>query len=116
MKYTKNVRDNRIEFSISEQNENSITVEFSIPPYGLYKRGDQILISELNNMVLENINSNLIPEKTVGRCKVLRAETKTVVLNYKTKIKKSIPKAQKNTEEQVKHTTRRKNAKPRLKK
>lgn len=102
MKFVKKIRDNQIQFSVANTEDNMVSVEFIIPPYGSYKRGEQYFITELNQLVLQEIDQDLIPVKTQGRCKALQKETKTVYLSYNTIVKsKNVKDDSMNTSEDV---------------
>jgi|11BtaG_2_1085332.scaffolds.fasta_scaffold47755_2 hypothetical protein len=94
MKFTKTIRDTSVQFELDEENEENISVKITIPPYGHWKRGNQYLIAELNQIVLQEVDKNLMPIRVEGRCKAHRDETRLICLEFKKPaLKKKIEKA-----------------------
>jgi hypothetical protein len=102
MKFTKTIRDTSVQFELDEENEENISVKITIPPYGHWKRGDQYLIAELNQIVLQEVDKNLMPTRVEGRCKARRDETRLICLEFKKPaLKKKIEKAASSKESVV---------------
>ena len=90
MKFVKKIRDNQVEVFVTDTGDSNISVEFVLPAYGSRKRGEQYLISELNQLVLQEVDQNLVPTRTEGRHKALRRETKTVRLEFNRVSRRSV--------------------------
>lgn len=102
MKFTKTIRDTSVQFELDEENEENISFKITIPPYGHWKRGDQYLIAELNQIVLQEVDKNLMPTRVEGRCKARRNETKLICLEFKKPaLKKKIEKKAASSKESL---------------
>ena len=83
MKFLETVRGVELEFN-TEEIENKVLVNITIPEYGHWSRGAHYRVSELNEIIVKKLtNKNLVPLTEEGITQAKKTSTSTIKLEFK---------------------------------
>lgn len=85
MNFTKIIKNEKINFEITEDNESSLCLEVTIPAHGDFKRHDVYSLNEFNKLALEHLKGDLVAQNSTGRVKSKRNTAVKVCLIFKKK-------------------------------